>query len=111
MKESAIQQACYIWFNNTFCLKHHNPRLIMFSVPNEGRNASEQMFKKATGMLAGASDTIIVLEDRVIFCEFKDAKGKQSDKQKDFQERVQLLNHEYWLVRSLDEFKTKINTL
>jgi hypothetical protein len=52
-----------------------------------------------------------VLENRVIFCEFKDAKGKQSDKQKDFQERVQLLNHEYWLVRSLDEFKTKINTL
>ena len=111
MKESAIQQACYIWFNNTFCLKHNDPRLIMFSVPNEGRNASEQMFKKATGMLAGASDTIIVLENRVIFCEFKDAKGKQSDKQKDFQERVQLLNHEYWLVRSLDEFKTKINTL
>jgi len=106
--ESAIQQECFIWFNNTFCLKHHDPRFIMFSIPNEGKNAIEQIRKKQIGMLPGASDTIIVLDGQVIFCEFKDEKGRQSDKQKDFEQRVLSLNHEYWIVRSLEEFKTKI---
>lgn len=103
--ESAIQQQCYMWFNNTYCLNHHEPRLLMFSVPNEGKNAIEQSRKKQIGMLSGVSDTIIIFENRVVFCEFKDDKGKQSDRQKDFQERVEKLGHEYWIVRSLDEFK------
>lgn len=111
MKESAIQQACYVWFNNTYCLKNHSPRLMMFSVPNEGKSAAEQMFKKATGMLSGVSDTIIVLPNRVIFCEFKDDKGKQSPTQVDFQQRAELLGHEYWLVRSLEQFKQIIETI
>ena len=106
--ESSIQQECFIWFNNTFCLKHHDPRFIMFSIPNEGKNAIEQIRKKQMGMLPGASDTIIVLDGQVIFCEFKDEKGRQSDKQKDFEQRVESLNHKYWIVRSLEEFKTNI---
>jgi hypothetical protein len=109
--ESAIQQECFIWFTNEFCLKHHEPRFIMFSIPNEGKSLTEQMRKKQMGMLPGASDTVIVLENRVIFCEFKDGKGKQSDKQKDFEERVKSLNHEYWLIRSFEEFKEKIYDL
>jgi len=83
----------------------------MFSIPNEGKNAIEQIRKKQIGMLPGASDTIIVLDGQVIFCEFKDEKGRQSDKQKDFEQRVLSLNHEYWLIRSLEEFKTKIELL
>jgi hypothetical protein len=83
----------------------------MFSIPNEGKNAIEQIRKKQMGMLPGASDTIIVLDNKVIFCEFKDEKGRQSDKQKDFEQRVLSLKHEYWVIRSLDEFKTKINMI
>jgi len=71
----------------------------------------EQSRKKQVGLLAGASDTIIVIENRVIFCEFKDEKGRQSDKQIDFQQRVESLNHEYWIIRSLEEFKLKLETL
>jgi hypothetical protein len=53
----------------------------MFSVPNEGKNATEQIRKKQTGMLPGASDTIIVFNSQVIFCEFKDEKeGNQINK-------------------------------
>lgn len=108
--ESAIQQQCYIWFNNTYCLKHHNPRLIMFSVPNEGKNAIEQSRKKQIGMLSGASDTIIVFPNKVVFCEFKDDKGRQSEKQQDFEERVKSLGHEYWLVRSLEDFQSNLES-
>lgn len=111
VSESKIQQSCYMWFNNTYCLKHHSPRLMMFSIPNEGMDQKEQSRKKQVGMLPGASDTIIVIENRVIFCEFKDEKGRQSDKQVDFQQRVEALNHEYWLVRSLEEFKERIQQI
>lgn len=111
MKESAIQQACYIWFNNSFCLKHHTPRLLMFSVPNEGTSANEQMFKKAVGMLPGVSDTIIVVPGKVIFCEFKDEKGRQRPNQIDFEERVKSLGFDYWIVRTLEDFKNKIESI
>ena len=106
--ESKIQQECFMYFTNTFCLKHHNPRLLMFSIPNESSNAVEQMRKKAMGLIAGVSDTIIVFEDKVVFCEFKDEKGRQSERQIEFEQRVKQLNYEYWLVRSLDQFKTLV---
>jgi hypothetical protein len=111
MKESAIQQACYMWFNNTFCLKHHEPRLLMFSVPNEGTSAKEQMYKKAVGMLPGVSDTIIIVPGKVVFCEFKDDKGRQGPKQIEFEERVKKLGYDYWIIRSLEDFKLKIESL
>lgn len=106
--ESRIQQDAIIWFRNNYCLKHHDPSYIIFSVPNEGRDVVEQIKKKATGMLKGASDTIIVLKGKTIYCEFKDAKGKQKPEQIKFEEKVVALGHEYWLVRSLEEFKVMI---
>jgi hypothetical protein len=106
--ESKIQQECVIWFTNTFCLKHHSPRLLMFSVPNEGKDAKEQSRKLQTGMLSGVSDTIIDFGKKLVYCEFKDDKGKQSDKQVKFQERVESLGREYWVIRSLEDFKTKV---
>ena len=108
LSEGKIQQQCYLWFNNTYCLKHHEPRLLMFSVPNEGKNAIEQSRKKATGMLAGVSDTIVVLPNKVLFIEFKDDKGRRSDKQNEFEERVNKLGFEYFVIRSLEEFKQLI---
>ena len=103
--EDKIQQEAFIWFVNTYCLKHHEPRLLMFSVPNDSANITEQMRKKATGLIAGVSDTIIVFPNKVIFCEFKTPTGKQSDSQIDFENRVNKLGFEYWIVRDLEEFK------
>jgi len=107
--EASIQQQCVMYFNNTFCLKHHTPRNMIFSIPNEGQDSREQNRKKQVGLLPGASDTIIVMPNRVIFCEFKDEKGKQSDKQIDFQNRVNALGFEYWIVRSLEEFQQHLS--
>tara|TARA_R110000765_G_scaffold375616_1_gene466276 strand:+ start:600 stop:956 length:357 start_codon:yes stop_codon:yes gene_type:complete len=107
--ESRIQQDCLRYFRNTYCLKHHEPQLIMFSVPNEGKDLREQLKKKATGLMKGVSDTIIVFKDKVVFCEFKDLKGKQRPDQILFQDKVELLGHEYWIVRSIEEFKVLIN--
>ena len=107
--EGRIQQDCVKWFRNNFGLKIHAPQLVIFSVPNESSDLVETMKKKAIGLLSGAADTIIVFQDSVVFCEFKDGKGRQSPKQKDFQEKVEKLGHEYWLIRDQETFEEKVN--
>lgn len=111
MKENKIQANCYQWYHNNYCLKHHNPRCVMFSVPNElaGTNKIAMMQAKAMGLVSGVSDTIIILPNgNIIFCEFKDATGKQTDKQKEFEQIIKNLGHTYILIRSFEEFKNEI---
>jgi hypothetical protein len=67
------------------------------------------MTLKATGLLAGASDTILILPTgKLVFCEVKTETGSQSPEQIDFQKRVEALGFEYWLVRGLADFQKKV---
>jgi hypothetical protein len=106
--EDKIQQEIVMWYRNTYCLKHHNPRNIIFSVPNDSKNAVEQMRKIATGLYAGVSDLIMIHFGKVYFIELKTEIGKQSEKQKDFQTIVENQGFKYYLIRSLKEFKESI---
>ena len=110
--ENNLQQKIYIWFNNTYCLKSHNPRALIFSIPNGGtRNVREAMTLKATGLLPGASDLIVILPSgKLLFIELKMFKGIQSNEQKDFECRVSSLGYEYHLIRSLEQFKQLTHT-
>ena len=109
--EAKIQSEIVAFFNNNFCLKFHNPRYCIFSVPNDTQNKEETMRKLATGLKPGASDLIVLFPNRAIFCEVKTPTGIQSEAQKDFQEQVEKLGFEYILVRSLLDFQNKINKL
>lgn len=127
--ESSIQQSALIWLTNTYGLKHHMPRLIMFSIPNEAPmllrsvllniGLSKSIVDKATalavkmmrniGFLSGASDTLVLMPNgKTLFVEFKTEEGSQSLEQKEFQSRCESLGHKYYLVRSLDQFKSII---
>jgi hypothetical protein len=104
--EDSLQSEIVKWFNNNYCLKHHSPRCCIFSVPNGGfRNKIEAIKMCATGLKAGVSDLIVLLPNRAVFIELKIEKGIQSPVQKDFEQIVTNLGFEYFLVRSLDEFK------
>lgn len=110
--ESRIQQECVQWFRNNYCLKHHSPRGIIFSVPNERSDKFEQMRMISTGLLSGVSDLIVVLPSgKIVFTECKDDKGRQSPSQKDFQDQIEKLGHTYILVRSLADFQERVKTL
>lgn len=106
--ESKHQQEIVMWFTNTFGLKHHNPKYLIFSVPNEGKSTKEQIYKKMLGMKSGVSDLIVVLNGKVLFIECKDHVGKQSDNQIKFEQDVTKLGHKYYLVRNLEDFKELI---
>ena len=101
-KESKIQQEIVIWYRNN----NLNSNNIIFSVPNEGKSATEQMYKKATGMLSGVSDLICINNGKILFIECKDETGKQRENQMKFQKKIESNGYKYYLVRTLEEFKT-----
>lgn len=99
--EAQIQAGCVEWF------RYHFPQYIIFAVPNEAAYKRSSYFS-SLGMLNGASDTVIVLPNKVLFVEFKAEKGKQRPEQKIFEEKVTALGFPYSIVRSLEEFKQVI---
>ncbi len=101
--ENKIQQEMFVWFNNTYTIKGLG---LFASIPNDSKDAKEQMRKKATGMKVGHSDFNIYLHGgKTLFFEVKTPIGKQSEIQKRFELEVNNLGFKYFIVRSLDEFK------
>lgn len=104
--EEKIQQEIVMRFRNTYCLKHHKPRLKIFAVPNADVSGDLHRMKMvATGLEGGVSDLIVLLPGAVaLFVEVKTEVGRQSDKQKSFQQQVEDLGFVYHLVRSAEAF-------
>lgn len=129
--EAKIQQECVLWYKNGFCLKHHSPRSMIFSIPNEGRGAASMQLM-ATGLYPGCADLMvwvplmfhfadksaIPVTWKYAFIEVKAPENKsgprkngQSQKQIDFEEHCIAMGIPYHIVRSLDEFKQVIGNL
>ncbi len=126
--ESRIQQELVTWYRNTYCLAHHNPRCMIFSIPNEGRGAASAALIN-TGLYPGCADlqvlhvkeqwrnnydgekVLVGYRTIVLFIECKREDGVQSDKQKEFEKHSRQVGSDYHIVRSLDEFRGVIEKL
>jgi hypothetical protein len=88
------------------------PGCVCFAVPNGGARskAAASMFK-ATGVLSGVSDLIVIINHRVIFAEVKTAKGRVSDAQREFGMKVQALGHLWAVWRSIDDVRNTFKAL
>lgn len=121
--EDYLQNQAYIWFQNNYGLKHHNPRLLFYSVANEiGASVaysigntkkikdtlSRTMAKfKLTGFKKGVADVHLCFPNgKLVYIEFKTATAVQRPEQKEFQQQVEALGFKYYIVRSLEEFKS-----
>ena len=96
--ESQFQRAIvkYLRLRNIYC----------FSVPNGVRLTTIQSkIAVAEGLLHGVSDLIILTPNKVLFAEIKNpnGKGRQSDNQKEFQQKVESLGFEYTIWDSWDK--------
>lgn len=101
--EDHIQQKIIIWYRNEY--QRHGKGLI-FAIPNGGsRNVAEAKKLKETGLMAGVSDLIVLHGNKCLFVEVKTDTGKQSEKQIEFETKVKALGFDYFLVRSLEQFK------
>lgn len=97
--EYHLQHEIILWANA------NRPDIVVIPIVNEAARNNRNYV-----VLNGASDLVVVLPQKVIFVELKTAKGVQSKYQKIFQNRVEKLGHEYYIVRSLEEFKLCIST-
>lgn len=115
--EQVVQQECYTGFHNKYCLKYHNPRLIIHSVPNGVSIAIPQQEKarvldqlKKTGMTNGISDLIIWgVNGRALMAECKTIGGVQSESQKEIQNRLELLGGRYIIFYTVADFWEQIH--
>lgn len=99
MKEEAeFQKSLVKWFRKNY------PDYLLFSVPNEASYPYSNKFK-ALGLLDGAPDLVMVLPRNIIFLECKRADGKQKPEQIAFQNKCNQLNHEYFVVRDLQDVR------
>lgn len=84
----------------------------VFAVPNGQRlNLRRAILAKQEGLLAGASDLVIVLQGRVVFAEIKNPNGKgcQSAAQKEFENEVTVRGHEYVVWSDWAEVEAFVN--
>lgn len=108
--EDALQQKCYFWFWNHY----DGLRGLLFSVPNGGnRNAREGKKMNLTGVVSGVSDLIFLYHTQAYLIEIKtDRKGSsQSKNQVIWQKTVERQGFNYFIVRSLIDFKRLMNQL
>lgn len=107
--ESNIQMLCVKWFRIT----HPKLRYLLVSIPNGGaRSRVTGAILKAEGVVAGAPDLVLFVPSgdyHALMIEMKTPKGRQSDSQKDFQQRVEEHGYKYAIARSYDEFKNLID--
>ena len=119
--ESRIQQECVTWYRNTFCLKHHNPRCMILSIPNESNEAKAAQLIN-TGLYPGAGDFGLIHAKGwctdIVFIEIKTPENRtgpkkngQSKKQIEFEEHCKQMGIPYFLVRSKEEFCQVVESL
>ena len=87
-------------FQQSIVKKLRYAGFLVFSVPNGQRlSLRRAALAKAEGLLAGVSDLIVVLPNKVYFCEVKTplGNGHQSHAQREFEEQVRAYGHEYLL--------------
>ena len=71
---------------------------------NTPKNAIDGARLKAMGMVSGVSDMTLLYKGRAYFLEFKIKTGKQSDKQKEWEQLITSHGFQYVIIRSIDEF-------
>ena len=106
MKESIIQEQI-VNYLSIFCRAH---RFLFFSVPNEatvkgktGADFGRAINLKKMGVLPGVSDLIIGHNGKMYCLEVKNEKGRQSERQKNFERWCADCGIPYILVRSVDD--------
>lgn len=78
---------------------------------NNAKNQSHGAILKAIGMVAGVADLTLLTANGAVFIELKTETGKQSQAQKEWEQKVRGFGYEYHIVRTLEEFQELIVTL
>ena len=106
--EHKLQAACVRWFRLQYPKMKHN----LFAVPNGSkRDVIIGAKLKEEGVLAGVADLILLKSNRfygALLIEMKTPEGRQSDTQKEWQQKITDDGFKYVIVRSLEDFQREV---
>ncbi len=86
--------------------------LLIFHVPNgEHRHIAVAKKLQRMGVLPGVADFLAFTSTRKVAIELKDIDGKKSSDQERFHCHWESVGGEYFLCRSLEEFKSLVNAI
>ena len=106
--EHKLQSACVRWYRLQYPKMKHN----LFAVPNGSKRDVVIGAKlKEEGVLAGVADLILLKFNRfygALLIEMKTPEGRQSDTQKEWQQKITEDGYKYVVVRSLEDFQREI---
>lgn len=112
--ESALQQACVLWFRT----QHSDKKRLLFSIPNGATLAGDAKARarqwarlSKEGAMSGAADLFLAIPSgdlAGLFIEIKTPKGVQGKEQKEFERAVLDEGYGYAMPRSVNEFITVI---
>jgi len=101
LSEAQIQASCVMWLWNS----HPQTRGLFFSVTNNSEHIARAMQRKAVGLIPGVSDCLFIWRGQLYCFEFKTEIGRQSPVQIDWQDKVNRQGIQYYLIRSIEQFK------
>lgn len=90
--------------------KHWNQypaeRRLLFAVNNNSVNRVKGAQMKSIGVVSGVSDMIYInpRQTKPQFLELKLPNGRQSPTQQEFQDKIEALGYEYYIVKSIADF-------
>lgn len=106
--EHKLQSACVRWYRLQYPKMKHN----LFAVPNGSKRDVVIGAKlKEEGVLAGVADLILLKSNRfygALLIELKTPEGRQSDTQKEWQQKITNDGYKYVIVRSLEDFQREV---
>ena len=106
--EHKLQAACVRWYRLQYPKMKHN----LFAVPNGSkRDVIIGAKLKEEGVLAGVADLILLKSNRfygALLIEFKTPEGRQSDTQKEWQQKITNDGFKYVIIRSLEDFQREV---
>ena len=106
--EHKLQAACVRWYRLKYPKMKHN----LFAVPNGSkRDVIIGAKLKEEGVLAGVADLILLKSNRfygALLIEMKTPEGRQSDTQKEWQQKITNDGFKYVIIRSLEDFQREV---
>lgn len=87
-------------------------RLLIFHVANERKGSiGAAMHFKRMGVRPGVADYLAFIPGNAVAIELKDDEGEQCKNQEVFQRKWEACGNMYFIVRTLEEFRTTVTAL
>ncbi len=105
--EDKLQADCYKWAHNSY------PKirgLLCYNL-NNSRNKIDGAKNKIMGLQPGRADMTLYLNGTAYMIEFKTVRGVQSLVQKKWEKKIKSEGFQYYIIRSVDEFKSLMKKL